>query len=161
MAKIVFGLGSSHGPLLSTPPDLWAGRVEADKQNPELPFQGGTYTFDELVKLRAPEKLAAQASLEERAKRHAACQTAIATLAERFAAAKLDAVYVPLNFRSRADELTHMIGDCRPRVLIVGGQYVELIRDIAGDLESVEQYVSLEGHVAGWHLYDEMIDEEA
>ena len=74
-----------------------------------------------------------------------------------FAAARLDAVYVPLNFRSRADELTHMIGDCRPRVLMVGGQYVDLIADITGDLTSVEQYVALEGHVAGWHLYDEMI----
>ncbi|MDP6605193.1 MAG: protocatechuate 3,4-dioxygenase [Dehalococcoidia bacterium] len=94
MARIVFGLGSSHGPLLSTPPDLWTGRVEADKQNPAHPFQGGTYTFDELAKLRAPEQLAAQASLEERTKRHATCQTAIATLAERFAAAKLDVVVI-------------------------------------------------------------------
>ena len=74
-----------------------------------------------------------------------------------FATARLDAVYVPLSFRAKAEELRNMIGDCRPRVLMVGGQYVDLVRDIAGDLESVEQYVALEGQVAGWHLYDEVI----
>ena len=30
-----------------------------------------------------------------------------------FATARLDAVYVPLNFRARADELTHMLNDAR------------------------------------------------
>jgi len=74
-----------------------------------------------------------------------------------FAAAKLDAVYVPLNFRSKADELTHMIGDCRPRVLMAGSQYVELVADITGGLTSVEQCVALEGQVAGWAPYDEII----
>ena len=94
MANIVFGLGTSHGPLLSTPPAQWTGRVEADKQNPELPFRGGTYRFDELAELRAPEQLAGQASLETRTTRHAACQTAIVRLAERFAGAKLDVVVI-------------------------------------------------------------------
>ena len=94
MAHIAFGLGTSHGPLLSTPPDLWTGRVEADRKNPALPFRGGTYGFDELVKLRAPEQLAPQSTLEERTTRHATCQRAIAQLAERFAGAALDVVLI-------------------------------------------------------------------
>ena len=32
MAKIVLGMGSSHGPMLSTPPEEWGQRVLADKQ---------------------------------------------------------------------------------------------------------------------------------
>ena len=50
--------------------------------NPKHPFRGGTYTFDELAELRASENLPRQSSLEERERRHAACQTAIAQLAD-------------------------------------------------------------------------------
>jgi len=82
MAHISFGLASSHGPLLSTPPEQWGLRVQADRNNPAHPFRGGTYTFDELAELRKEENLEQQSSLEERQKRHAACQKAIATLAE-------------------------------------------------------------------------------
>ena len=32
MAKIVLGMGASHGPLLATPPEQWGGRVEADRR---------------------------------------------------------------------------------------------------------------------------------
>ena len=45
-----------------------------------------------------------------------------------FAAAKLDAVLVPLHFRARADELTDMINDAAPKVLLVGQRYVDLVR---------------------------------
>ena len=90
MARISFGLATSHGPLLSTPADQWDLRVEADRNNPAHPFRGGTYTFDELVELRKPENLQQQSSLEERKKRHAACQKAIATLADELKTAAPD-----------------------------------------------------------------------
>lgn len=90
MAHISYGLASSHGPLLSTPPDKWTLRVEADRQNPEHPFRGGTYTFDELVELRASENLKQQSSPAERERRHARCQKAIARLADELEAASPD-----------------------------------------------------------------------
>lgn len=90
MARISFGLASSHGPLLSTPPDEWTQRVEADRQNPAHPFRGGTHTFDELVELRAPENLQQQSSPEERKRRHTTCQKAIARLADELKTAAPD-----------------------------------------------------------------------
>ena len=48
MAKIVCGFGSSHGPLLSTPPERWDLRAADDRKNPKHPFRGGVYTFPEL-----------------------------------------------------------------------------------------------------------------
>ena len=33
MAEIVLGIGTSHGPLLSTPPDMWQLRAEWDKKH--------------------------------------------------------------------------------------------------------------------------------
>ena len=90
MARVVLGLGVSHGPLLSTPPDQWQARVQADRENPGHAFRGGTHTFDQLVELRAKEHLETQVTLAERTKRHSACQRAIATLVERLADARPD-----------------------------------------------------------------------
>ncbi len=82
MAQITFGLSSSHGPLLSTPPDQWTLRVQADRENNKLAFRGKTYGFDELVQLRFSENLNEQTKLAIRTDRHAACQKAIKQLAQ-------------------------------------------------------------------------------
>ncbi len=90
MAEIVLGIGTSHGPMLSTPPDQWGQRVEADKRNPAQWFKGKPYSFDQLVELRANERLADQITPKKWAERHAACRKAIETLAAVFADAKPD-----------------------------------------------------------------------
>ena len=62
------------------------------------------------------------------------------------AAAKLGAVYIPLNFRATADELLYMITDAAPIVIFAGQRYLDLIQSIADQLDSVEHRVSLEQH---------------
>jgi hypothetical protein len=52
MAKIVLGVGTTHGPLLATPPEAWDGRARVDRANPELAFRDGTYDFPQLHALR-------------------------------------------------------------------------------------------------------------
>lgn len=59
-------------------------RIPADRARSHW-FKGKRYTFDELVELRADENLGEQASLEARTRRHAACQAAIAKVAEIWA----------------------------------------------------------------------------
>ena len=44
-----------------------------------------------------------------------------------FAAAKLDALYVPLNFRSTQEEIEHVLKDSSPSVLFSGMRYTEMI----------------------------------
>jgi len=90
MAKIVLGMGASHGPLLATPPEQWGGRVEADRRNPALVYRDGTFKFDELAKLRAKENLEAQIELPVKQKRYDACQRAMAEMARVFKEAKPD-----------------------------------------------------------------------
>ena len=82
MAKIVLGVATSHGPMLSTPWQQWGQRVEADKRSSELWFKGKQVTFDELVELRRDEKLENQITPEKMEARHTACQQAIDKLAE-------------------------------------------------------------------------------
>lgn len=89
MANIVLGMGTSHGPMLSTPPDGWGLRVPDDHRMRHH-FQGRTWSFDELVVHRAAENLAEQIRPEVWARRHAQCRAAIAEMARVFDAVKPD-----------------------------------------------------------------------
>ncbi|HJO82577.1 MAG TPA: AMP-binding protein, partial [SAR202 cluster bacterium] len=53
-----------------------------------------------------------------------------------FATSKLDAVFVPLNFRARGEELSYMINDSTPKVLFVGPRYVDMVKSFADGIES-------------------------
>ena len=75
-----------------------------------------------------------------------------------FAVAKLDAIYVPLNFRARVDEVTYMINDSEPKVLIAGQRYFDLVKECAQELTTVEHIITLEEPVEGWHYYDGMLE---
>ena len=74
-----------------------------------------------------------------------------------FAAAKLDAVYVPLNFRARADELSFMINDSEPKALVAGRRYVDLVNSFAIDLKTTPRFISLEEPAEGWLFYDDLL----
>src|ERR1700729_3164871 len=84
MAEIVLGIGTSHGPMLSTPPEGWDLRVPDDRRSIHH-FRGKTWTFEELVALRKDENLAAQITLDIWKARYAACRKAIDELARVFA----------------------------------------------------------------------------
>ena len=60
MAEIVLGMGSSHGPMLTTPPEQWHLRAEDDRKNPAHHFRNRTWTYDTLLAERAGEGLEAQ-----------------------------------------------------------------------------------------------------
>jgi len=72
-----------------------------------------------------------------------------------FAAAKLGAIFVPLNFRAKADELAYMIGHAEVKVLFVGERYLDLVDSIRPQLSTVKEYISIEG---GAHVsYEDLI----
>ena len=70
MAEIVLGIGSSHGPLLSTPPEQWDLRAKADRENKAHYFRGKTYDYESLLQERAPG-FAKEIGLETRQERFA------------------------------------------------------------------------------------------
>jgi 3-O-methylgallate 3,4-dioxygenase len=94
MAEIVLGIGSSHGPMLTTPPDQWELRADDDRKNPQHHYRNRVWTYDELEAERKGENFADQLRPEVKQERYDRCQAALATLADVFAAAKPDAVVV-------------------------------------------------------------------
>jgi OH-DDVA oxygenase/3-O-methylgallate 3,4-dioxygenase len=92
MAEIVFGFGSSHGPLLSLPPEHWDLRAAADRVNPAHAFRGGIYNFEQLLALRKEEDFAAQNGIAVRRERHARNEAQLDRLADRLAAVDPDLI---------------------------------------------------------------------
>src|SRR5690554_5211651 len=93
MAEIVLGIGTSHGPLLNTPPEEWGQRAKADRRNPALAFRGKDYTFEELSELRGAA-FAGECTPDVWARKHAACRTAIRSLGDTVRSSDVDVLVV-------------------------------------------------------------------
>ena len=95
MAEIVLGLGTSHGPQLMVPPEMWELREAADRKNTHLHYQGEIYDFDRLAAKRKSERdFPAEIHLERKRARFAQCQTSLKALRDAFAAAQADIAVV-------------------------------------------------------------------
>jgi 3-O-methylgallate 3,4-dioxygenase len=120
MARIVMGLGTSHGPMLSIGWEHWAERVPFDRRSAALPFRGRAYAFAELAELRRREGLEAKITPQESAARHARCQAAIGTLAAAWEAARADVAVIIGNDQMEVFTAGHV-----PALAIFWGPYVE------------------------------------
>jgi len=87
------GVGTSHGPLLNTPPAEWEQRALADRRNKELIYRGDSYDFAGLRAARGRD-FSDECALEVRKARHAACRAAIDELGRRVKDAALDVLVV-------------------------------------------------------------------
>jgi fatty-acyl-CoA synthase len=74
-----------------------------------------------------------------------------------YAVAKIDAVLAPLNWRLVARELTYIAHDCRPKVLLCGPEFVEVLTEIRQEV-AIEHCLALEGAVIeGAAAYEEAL----
>src|ERR687887_178323 len=93
MAEIVLGIGTSHGPLLSTPPEQWDLRASADRVNKQHYFRGKAYDYESLLLERAPG-FASETSIDTRRERYARCQRALDAVGKKFKDTSPDAFVI-------------------------------------------------------------------
>ncbi|VVE83726.1 DODA-type extradiol aromatic ring-opening family dioxygenase [Pandoraea sputorum] len=124
MARIVFAMGCSHGPMLATPPLMWHLRAGADRKNPQHWFRGEAMAFDALLAARADEssRFAEAIAPEAMQERFDACQRALDTLAERFNEARVDVVILLGN-----DQREVFKEDLTPSITVYAGERIENI----------------------------------
>src|SRR5947209_4849828 len=84
MARIVAGLGATHGPLIDTPPEAWDNLGLQDMNDPRMDFQA--------VLARAKPGMEAELTMEKKTERYAATQAAIRKLEEVLTRAKADTI---------------------------------------------------------------------
>ena len=123
MAEIVLGIGTSHGPLLSTPPEQWDLRAKADLVNKAHYFRGKSYDYESLLKERAPG-FAKEAELENRRERYARCQRALDAVGKKFKDVAPDAFVIVGNDQREifSDALT-------PAITVFRGTQIQNIPD--------------------------------
>src|SRR5580698_3333204 len=124
MAKIVLGMGASHGPLLSTPPEQWDLRAKADRDNKTHWYRGRTYDYESLLKERAPG-FADQVDLETRRARHARCRTALEALSARFTETGPEAVVIVGN-----DQREFFGEDLTPAITVYRGKEIKNVQHL-------------------------------
>lgn len=75
-----------------------------------------------------------------------------------FAAQRLDAIYVPLNFRGRGEEIGFPLEHAAPKVVMAGQRYAPLIHEQAHRATAVERYVVIGAEAEpGWTVYDDLL----
>jgi hypothetical protein len=127
MADIVLGIGASHGPLLSTPPEQWDLRAKADRENKGHWFRGKTYDFESLLKERAPG-FADQVTVETRRERFAKCRTAMESLGKKFNAVSPDAVVIVGN-----DQREFFNPGLTPAITVYRGSQIKNVQHLHED----------------------------
>jgi acyl-CoA synthetase (AMP-forming)/AMP-acid ligase II len=74
------------------------------------------------------------------------------------ASARLGSVFVPLNFRARADELRFMLNDSGAKVLLAGPAYHDLVGSLTGGLHSGLQVISVGAQDVAWPSLDSLAE---
>ncbi|MFC1992082.1 class I adenylate-forming enzyme family protein [Chloroflexota bacterium] len=74
-----------------------------------------------------------------------------------FAVARAGAIYVPLNFRARGNELTYMLNSSEATALFLGERYIELVNSIKPEVASIKNLISLDSQQDGMLYYEDMI----
>jgi aromatic ring-opening dioxygenase catalytic subunit (LigB family) len=124
MAKIVLGIGSSHGPLLTTPPEQWNLRAQADRENKRHWFRGKTYDYESLLKERAPG-FADQIGEETRRERFQRCRRALEALGRKFREVAPDAVVIVGN-----DQREFFDAGLTPSITIYRGEQIKNVQHL-------------------------------
>ena len=125
MAEIVLGIGSSHGPLLSTPPEQWDLRAQADRENKKHWYRGKTWDYESLLRERAPG-FAAEVTLESRRDRFAQCRRAMQVLTDKFKAAAPEAVVIVGN-----DQREFFDEGLTPSITVYRGAQIKNLQHLA------------------------------
>ena len=74
-----------------------------------------------------------------------------------FAVAKIGAIYLPLNFRTKEKELSYMLNTAEAETLIVGERYIPLIASVSSELKTLKNNISLEQKHDDMLYYEDII----
>jgi acyl-CoA synthetase (AMP-forming)/AMP-acid ligase II len=61
-----------------------------------------------------------------------------------YASAMMGAIFVPLNFRAKSDELSYMIANAEAKILFVGSRYSEMVDAMLPELPTVKHCISID-----------------
>lgn len=75
-----------------------------------------------------------------------------------YACAILGAVFVPVNYRARHDELLHMFSDSESAFIFTGSRYAPQVEQMWSELPHVQQFVAIERRQPNMLFYDDLLE---
>lgn len=76
-----------------------------------------------------------------------------------FGIGKIGAILAPLNWRLTSRELTYIVNDCQPKVLVVGPEFVSLYDEMREEIQ-VESVIALDGaEIRGVENYEDLLNQ--
>jgi fatty-acyl-CoA synthase len=75
-----------------------------------------------------------------------------------FGLGKLGAILAPLNWRLTSHELTYIVNDCQPKVLIIGPEFVSVYNEMRDSI-TVEHVISLEAADVSGEAYEQLLNQ--
>lgn len=166
MAKIVLGIGTSHSPMISTPPELWATHGEAnDMRNTELlsyKHDGSVVNYEQLL-AESGGKYAAEATLEKHQEQYDRLQKGARALAKVLKEVKPDVAVIVSD-----DQNELFFEDNMPMFSVYWGESFHLLPRPTGSTPSpstistwgygdVEMDVPVDSAL-GLHLIESLVD---
>jgi acyl-CoA synthetase (AMP-forming)/AMP-acid ligase II len=73
-----------------------------------------------------------------------------------FAAAKTGAIFVPLNFRAKIDELEYMLSASETKILFVGERYLDMASELIERLPGLDRCISVDRPFENMLYYDDL-----
>jgi fatty-acyl-CoA synthase len=131
-----------------------AQRAERSPLRPALTYEGNTWTYGEFA-----ARIDRLASALRAGGLQAGDRVAFLDLnhpqffVAMFAAARIGAIFVPLNFRLAAAEIEFIVGDAGAHTLIAGPGHKALIDGVRGQLPC-QRYLALDAGGDGWESLD-------
>lgn len=74
-----------------------------------------------------------------------------------FATARIGAIFVPLNFRAKTEELSYMLANAEVKILFAGNRYLEMVETMRPQVPSVRHCVTLDEKKGGYPYYEDLI----
>ncbi|MBI4187333.1 MAG: long-chain-fatty-acid--CoA ligase [Chloroflexi bacterium] len=127
-------------------------------QRAAIVFEGKSYTFSQLNERTNRLASALRGLGVARGDRVALLQVNCNQCVEAyFAAAKAGAIYTPLNFRVKGDELAYMLNAAEANTLFVGERYIDQVNSIRPGLASVQHFISIDKKCDGMLYYEDLL----
>src|SRR3990170_2443105 len=74
-----------------------------------------------------------------------------------YACAKLGAVFVPLNYRAKKEEIAYMVNNSETKAMFVGERYLDLTASIRPQFETVEHFICYDAKPEGMTPYEDLL----
>ncbi|MDO8612960.1 MAG: long-chain-fatty-acid--CoA ligase [Dehalococcoidia bacterium] len=74
-----------------------------------------------------------------------------------YACAKLGAVFVPLNYRAKKEEIAYMVNNSETKAMFVGERYLDLTASIRPQFQTVQQFICYDAKPEGMTPYEDLL----